>query len=247
MSELKQLLKFKQLLDDYQPSSGGLKLLEGLNLVILNGPSAAGRNTIINQLVSRDDYRFIVSDTTREPRFNNGIKEEDGVNYWFRSEAEVLDDLKSGQFLEAEIIHNQQVSGISLRELKKAKAASKIAVTDIEIGGFNRIMTLKPDTHGILILPPSFEQWLVRLFGRGKMTTQEIINRLKTGKYIFAQAATNPKAQIVINDQLERAVREVDGLARGKELKDQSFKLALAKSLLDQTANYLSRRFKVED
>ena len=87
--------------------------------------TAGGRNTIIDQLLKSGDFHYIISDTTRHKRANNGVMEQDGREYWFRSEDEILADLKAGNFLEAAIIHNQHVSGISIRELKKASKRVK--------------------------------------------------------------------------------------------------------------------------
>lgn len=233
--------QFENILLNYQISQEGLKLLSKLSLLLLGGPSAAGRNTIIEHLIKLGEYRLIVSDTTRKPRTNNGIPEVNGETYWFRSEQEVLDELKRGEFLEAEIIHDQQVSGISLRELRKALSQNKIAVTDIEIGGFNNIMSSKPDTVGLLILPPSFDEWLKRLRGRGNnMPESEILNRLRTGARIFSEAVSQSPATIVINDELERSVAEIDALAHGAKDTNVEAKLKLAQELLTQTERYLS-------
>ncbi len=232
--------QFERTLFNYQVSESGKALLAGLRLVLLGGPSAVGRNTIIDQLVKTGDYRLLVSDTTRQPRSNDGVPERNGVNYWFRSEELVLDDLKRGEFLEAEIIHNQQVSGISLRELKRVVKENKIAITDIEIGGFNNIMSSKPDTIGILVLPPSFEEWLNRLHLRTNMPEAEILNRLHTGVRIFSEAVSQSPAKIVINDQLTRTVNEIDALANGAQEANVATKLNLARELLRQTQEYLS-------
>lgn len=183
---------------------------------------------------------MIVSDTTRLPRSNNGVSEVNGVNYWFRTEQEVLEELEKGEFLEAEIIHDQQVSGISLRELKTALQENKIAITDIEIGGFNNIMSSKPDTIGLLVLPPSFDEWLNRLRRRGNMPESEILNRLRTGARIFSEAIAQSPVNIVINDDLSRSAAEIDALAHGAKETDVKAKLKLAQDLLVQTENYLA-------
>src|SRR3546814_14273785 len=98
-----------------------------------------------------------VSDTSRKPRVNDGIPEQNGVEYWFRSEAEILNDLKAGKFLEAAIIHNQQVSGISIRELQRVGDEGKIAITDIEIVGVHNLIQAKPYATAFFVLPPIFE------------------------------------------------------------------------------------------
>ena len=115
--------EFETVLKNYQPSDQALKLLQKTPLVILLGVSGSGKNTIINHLVGFGRYHFIVSDTTRQPKLRDGNMEVDGVQYFFRSEADMLADLENGAFLEAEIIHKHQVSGTSIRELKRAVAS----------------------------------------------------------------------------------------------------------------------------
>ncbi len=242
MNSLKLREQFEQILSNYRISDSGKELLASLKLVLLAGPSAAGRNTIIDQLVKTGRYRLLVSDTTRHPRINDGVREQNGVNYWFRSEEQVLDDLEKGEFLEAEIIHDQQVSGISMRELKQAIAENKIAVVDVEIGGFNNILSSKPDSVGILVLPPSFDEWMSRLHLRANMPEAEILNRLRTGARIFSEAVSQSPAQIVINDQLARAVNEIDALAGGAIENNSPAKLRLASELLKRTQEYLADR-----
>ncbi len=101
MNQLTHVDEFRRLLAGYQPSKDSLHGLDQLRLVLLVGPSSSGRNTIINQLVKSGAYYVVVSDTTRQPRVNNGILEVNGREYWFRSEVDILADLKEGKFLEA--------------------------------------------------------------------------------------------------------------------------------------------------
>src|SRR5664279_1435267 len=110
MNQLKRIDEFRTILDGYQLSPTAAQTLAQTKLVLLVAPTASGRNTIIHELLKTDQYHFVVSDTTRQPRINNGELEQNGREYWFRSEEEVLDELKRGEFLEAAIIHNQQVS-----------------------------------------------------------------------------------------------------------------------------------------
>src|SRR5580765_4863377 len=129
---LKHYAEFKEVLETYHISDSAKNTLDDLTLVLLLGPTSGGRNTIMKHQLQTGNYTYIVSDTTRAPRINDGVLETSGNEYWFRTEEEVLADLKAGQFLEAELIHDQQVSGISMRELEKARAQNKIAITDVD-------------------------------------------------------------------------------------------------------------------
>lgn len=102
MNRLRHLPEFAETLSRYRVSEPVIEVLHSFRLVLLSGPSASGRNTIINELLKSGQYVYIVSDTTRRPRVNNGVKETNGVEYWFRSEEQLLDELRHGDFLEAE-------------------------------------------------------------------------------------------------------------------------------------------------
>jgi guanylate kinase len=134
---LSHYAEFKQALENYHMSERAIRALDDLQLVLLVAATSTGRNTVISELVKKYSYHFVVSDTTRPPQFRDGKMEENGVNYFFRTEEEMLADIKAGEFFEAELIHNQQVSGISIRELEKAKNLNKIAINDVDIGGIN--------------------------------------------------------------------------------------------------------------
>jgi guanylate kinase len=213
---LKHHQEFKDVLANYHMSERAKTALEGLQLVLLVAATSTGRNTVINELVKNYDYYFIVSDTTRPPQFRDGKMEESGVQYFFRSEEDMLNDLKAGEFFEAELIHEQQVSGISIRELEKSKNLNKIAITDVDIGGINNALKAKPDIKPIFLLPPSFEEWQNRLTGRGRMTEHEVRNRLRTAEKIFDQGLHNNKFNFVIAEDVPHSAAVINDIVHGK-------------------------------
>jgi guanylate kinase len=213
---LKYHQEFKDVLANYHMSERAKTALEGLHLVLLVAATSTGRNTVINELVKNYDYYFIVSDTTRPPQFRDGKMEESGVQYFFRSEEDMLNDLKAGEFFEAELIHEQQVSGISIRELEKSKNLNKIAITDVDIGGINNALKAKPDIKPIFLLPPSFEEWQNRLTGRGRMTEHEVRNRLRTAEKIFDQGLHNNKFNFVIAEDVPHSAAVINDIVHGK-------------------------------
>ena len=87
---LKNQQSFKEVLANYSVSEHGQEILEKINFVLLRAPSAGGRNTIIRELIKTGKYRNFVTDTTRPPRVNDGVLEQDGVEYYFRDEQEFL-------------------------------------------------------------------------------------------------------------------------------------------------------------
>jgi guanylate kinase len=214
---LKQYKDFQEVLKTYHVSDRAKKALEGLKLVLLVAPSSTGRNTVIKELVDNHGYNFIISDTTRPPQVRDGKLEEEGINYFFRTEEDMLADLRAGEFLEAELIHGQQVSGISIRELENAKNQDKIAITDIDIGGMTNALMAKPDTTAILLLPPSFEQWQERLATRGRMTDKEVLNRLKTAEKILKIGVQESRFNYVIAENVKQTAEIIEAIVQGKQ------------------------------
>lgn len=227
---LKYKTKFEEILANYQISEEGKKLLNKIELVLMASVTSAGRNTIIKELTDIGKYEFIVSDTTRPPRKNNGVMEQNGVEYYFRSEEDFLADLKAGKFLEAEVIHGQQVSGISLRELQRVSKDDKIAIDEVDNEGIDNVVKAKPDTFAIMVLPPNAEEWMSRLKKRGNMSDEEFNNRLQTAEKILEDAQNREYYKFVINDDLDRAVQDVRNIvendAYSKEQHEEALKLA---------------------
>ncbi len=240
-NQLKNGQIFQQVLRHYTPSNAVHEILFEMKLVLLVAPSAGGHSTLINELLKTGKYRFIVSDTTRYPRRNDGELEQNGREYWFRSEAELLNGLKQGLYLGPAIIHHQQVSGISLTELQKAKADPKIPITSVDFVGAEAIYEQTNGVTVIYILPPSFQIWLKRLQQRGGMSVDEIYRRLESAHAELRSALIRPYYHFVVNDDLALAVKQTEAVINGAYIDDrqQALDVELAKQLFDELNNYL--------
>jgi guanylate kinase len=217
-THLKHKEQFQEILRHYKVSDHGIAVLHKVNFVGMLGITSSGRNTIMDELVEGGEFTYIVSDTTRPPRKNNGVLENNGEVYWFREEEEVLQDLKDGLFLEAELIHDQQVSGVSIRELERASVAHKIAITDIDHEGVHNILQVKPDATIILTISPSFKEWMRRFESRGTMSEVEAQRRFTTAVTMldFVKNNYTNSIQCVINDDLNVAAAQVAAISRGE-------------------------------
>ncbi len=243
MNKLDNIKEFKHLISDYSPSTESLDILKQVQLTLLVAPSSAGRNTVIRELVKEGDFSFIVTDTTRTPRINNGVLEVNGTEYWFKNEDQFLTGLKHGDYLEAELIHEQQVSGISIKELSKTIDDSKIAITDVDIGGVEAIIKHKPDVKIIMLLPPSFNEWLKRLRERGEMSKEEIRRRLTTAVNIFNAGLEEKYFNFVISKDVQKSAAIIRNISKSKEpinsINNEAY--TLIKELLIDTKNYLNK------
>jgi guanylate kinase len=243
MNQLVHIDEFKEVLAHYQLSDEAKRTLRDIHIVLLVGPSSSGRNTIINELVKSGDYYFIVSDTTRQPRVNNGVLEENGREYWFRSEVDILADLKEGKFLEAAIIHNQQVSGISMRELNKAVEQHKIAIDEIEVVGADNIHALIPAAQFLFVLPPSFDEWMTRMSARGELPAVETKRRLESAVAEITMALERDFYTFVVNDTFVQTAKQVDAIIHEQKADQasQDRAKAVAQQLRTDTQQFLEQ------
>jgi guanylate kinase len=242
MNELAHIAEFRAALQNYHLSPKALKVVLQTKLVLLSGPTAAGRNTLIEELVKTGDYYFIVGDTTREMRYKDGRPiEKNGREYWFRDEADVLADLQKGEYIEAAIIHNQQVSGWGVREVAKAHRAGKIAIKEVTPDGSHTVHAFKPDTYILFNLPPNFGEWQRRLQHRGHMEPEEYKRRMQSACQEFEAALKCDYYQFVINDTIDHAVEQVRRIVQGtgadEDLQQQGRELT--QSLLETTRAFI--------
>ncbi len=213
---LKHKEEFISALEHYTPSQEAIDKLASMPLVILLSVTGGGRNTIINRLVETGRYHFIVSDTTRPAKVRNGKLEIDGESYHFRKEEDVLADIKAGVYLEAEIIHNQQVSGARVAELARAHDSGKVPINEVDLGGTDAIAAVKPDTLFLFIVPPGFDEWMRRLRTRESMSEGEFLNRLTTAVRILKTVLESDRFIFVVNDSLDQVVSAVDDYINGE-------------------------------
>ncbi len=243
MNELKRIAEFRSALKDYRLSDAARRTLDDTPLALLVGPTSSGRNTIDTELLKTGYYHHLVSDTTRDMRTKDGVPiEKNGREYWFRKEDDVLKELQGGDFLEAAIIHEQQVSGISIREIQKAHAAGRIAITDIDPTGAATIYKLKPDAAFIFVLPPSFDVWMARLHNRADLPEDELRRRLEASYREITTALESDFYTFVINLDLEAAVQDIDAIVRlhRHDAEKQRTAHELAKQLRRDVAKYLN-------
>ncbi len=239
---LEHLEEFQNTIANYKLSGHAKNVLSQSKLVVMLGVTGGGRNTLINYLTTTGPYYFIVSDTTRPPKVRDGKLEAHGTHYFFRTETDFLKDLRSGEFIEAEVIHSQQVSGTSIRELQKANEQGLIGIHDFDIGGAANIYRLKPDAYIVSLLPPNFLEWQRRLSGREHMHGQEFKNRMQTAVRILQDMLDKPYFKFLVSDDVHNsslALRQL--VEEGHYTNEQHQKgLTIAKELLTSTKEMLA-------
>jgi guanylate kinase len=231
--------EFEQLLSDYLPGAAILEQAAVIKMIILTGPTCSGRNTIVDLLKVTNRYHFAVSDTTRLPKVRNGALELTGKVYNFITEESFLSGLRQKEYLEAELIHGQQVSGCNIFELKKAMNSNKVAIREMDPIGSKHMIELVPEAMPIFISPPAFDQWMARLHKRDIVQTSELIRRLKTALTAFDLVLTDNRYNIYLNDDLTHTVQKIDEIVASHQIVRSTAHLEHIQSLKDQTVKLI--------
>lgn len=233
------------LIHHYQPSKETIHLVDATPLLLVVGVTGAGKDTIISALKERADFHRIISHTTRPPRQNFGIMEVHDEHYHFISHDEAESMVKAHEFVEVKYVHGN-VYGTSVAEFQKIVDKQQIAMTDIDIQGVKEYLAIKPDTHAIFLLPPSAREWEQRLIKRyGDLNKQkgEITKRLITARYELNDAMRDERFVVVVNDELERTIQRVLGVAK-KEVDHTS---DMAQSIADELLVYIEQMISTLD
>jgi guanylate kinase len=199
-----------QKLKDYKTAPEAIELIKQTNIMLLVGPTGAGKDSLKQKLLSTGLYHEIVSHTTRPPRINHGVLEKDGQDYHFidLSVAEKMLDEKA--FVEAKI-YSGNLYGTSVAEIKAAHDHGKVAVTDIEVQGVAEYKAIDVNVMAVFLVPPSFEIWQARLQRRygDVVDAADYRLRLSTALSEIEQLLSTDHYMAMINDDLEVACNEV--------------------------------------
>jgi guanylate kinase len=179
-------------------------------LVVVSGPSGVGKTTVVEQLIreSTVPLRRAVTATTRQPRPG----EIDGTSYHFWTHNHFRSAVDDGRMLEWELVFDSDYYGTPRSEVDPYRAAGLGVVLVIDVKGASRVRTVCPDCLSVFIAPPSFEVLEARLRRRNDLEEGKLLRRLQTARLELARAGEFD--HIIVNDEVPRAVRELDGLIR---------------------------------
>jgi guanylate kinase len=180
-------------------------------LIVLAGPSAVGKSTVVARLRERvSDLYFSVSMTTREPRPG----EVHGHDYFFVSPDEFQNAVKEGRMLEwAEIHQGLQMSGTPAEPVHRALDEGRPVLIEVDLEGVRQIRESIPEGRTVFLSPPSWEVLEQRLRGRGTEPDDVVARRLETAK--TEMDAREEFDDVVVNDELEAAVDKLVSLLVG--------------------------------
>jgi len=175
-------------------------------LVVLAGPTAVGKGTVASYIREHfPQVKLSVSATTRAPRPG----EVEGVSYYFVDDAEFDRMIEAGELLEWATVHNAYRYGTPRRPVEEAIAAGTSVLLEIDLQGARAVRRAMPEATLVFLAPPSWEELVRRLVGRGTEDAAERARRLETAKLELA-AQGEFDYQVVNTDVAEAAQEVVD-------------------------------------
>jgi guanylate kinase len=182
-------------------------------LTVLAGPTAVGKGTVAAEIRRNHPEIWIsVSVTTRQPRPG----EVHGRHYWFVDDAEFDRMIDEGALLEWAVVHKAARYGTPRRPVEEALAAGTPALLEIDLQGARQVRRTMPDALFVFLKPPSWEELVRRLVGRGTESEAERERRLETAREELA--AETEFDVTVVNTEVHVASEELVALMRNARI-----------------------------
>ena len=191
-------------------------------LLVLSGLSAAGKGTIVKEILKRfDNYALSISATTREKRNN----EVDGVDYFFVSKEKFEEMIKNGELIEyANYVGN--FYGTPRKYVEEKLDNGINIILEIEMQGALQIKKIYSEAILVFIIPKDAKTQRERLIGRGRESNEQIEKRIKQA-VVDATYAVHYD-YVIINDDLSKAVKDIEEIVGGtydKNKNEQALKI----------------------
>jgi guanylate kinase len=174
---------------------------------VLAGPTAVGKGSVSADIRAHHPEVWIsVSATTRAPRPG----EQNGVHYWFLSEAEFDRMVADDELLEWAVVHHQARYGTPRGPVDDALEAGRAALLEIDLQGARQVRKAMPGAFFCFLAPPSWEELVRRLVGRGTETEEDRARRLATAR--LELAAESEFDAVIVNTEIHAAAEELVAL-----------------------------------
>lgn len=187
-------------------------------LIVLSGPSGSGKDTVLDGLAKITQIKRSVSMTTRKKRDN----EANNIDYIFVDRDFFEKSIRDENVLEY-VEYSGNYYGTPKGPIDKWLQEGKTVFLKIEVNGKENIKKIYPDVVSVFIVPPSFDILEKRLRFRNSDSEESVLKRLETAKFEINQAKSFD--YIIINDELEKAIDDLNTIIKAEKLKSKRINL----------------------
>lgn len=184
-----------------------LKIKNNGNLIIISGPSGAGKGTICRELIKRNE-NIVPSISMTSRSIAKG--EIEGVDYYYVTKEEFEQKIKENYFLEYAIVHNNDYYGTPKDKVIENLNKGYNVILEIDIEGALKVKEIMKDVLCIFILPPSMQELKNRLYKRNRESEDKILARFKKAYQEINQI--KKYNYVVVNDEVINAVNKIEAI-----------------------------------
>ncbi len=174
-------------------------------LIVIAGPSGAGKGTICRELLRNygKNLELSISVTTRKPRDG----EAEGVHYFFRDMEEFFRMVENGELIEFAKVHDNYY-GTPKKYVMEKLEEGKNVILEIDVQGAVKVKEIFDEAVLIFVIPPTFADLKKRIEGRGTETQNDICKRLKNAYDEISHAVNYD--YIIVNDDIKDAAVKIN-------------------------------------
>lgn len=173
-------------------------------VLVLVGPSGVGKGTVVAEVCRQHPQVWVsISATTRAPRPG----EVDGEHYFFITPMRFTEMVEAGDMLEWAWVHGKDRYGTPRPPVEQRRAAGIPVILEIDLQGARQVRKSLPSATFCFLAPPSKDELIARLRGRGTETEAQIARRLETAQ--VEMAAMNEFEHVVVNTEVATAAQNV--------------------------------------
>jgi guanylate kinase len=192
-------------------------------LIVISGPSAVGKDTVIERMKARNlPFHFVITATTRQAR----PEETHGVDYFFLSKDEFAEMIERGELLEYAIVY-QDYKGIPKEQVRRALASGTDVVMRLDVQGAATVRKLSPEALLIFLTTSSEEEMVRRLEKRMTETPEALKLRIATARQEMQRLDEFDYVVVNADDRLDETVDTILAIIRAEHHRVRPRKVSL--------------------
>lgn len=184
-------------------------------LIVISGPSAVGKDTVVDRMKTRGlPFHFVVTATTRAPRPG----EVHGVDYFFYSKEEFAEMIEKDQLIEYAFVYNDY-KGIPKSQVEQAIASGKDVVMRVDVQGAATVRSLYPEAVLIFLTTENESEMVTRLEARSSESPDELKLRIATARKELQRVHEFDYVVVNRDTELEKAVDQIEAIIEAEHLR----------------------------